>query len=132
MLTPGRNTPAQIWHRTLTFIALGLSSVVPVAHIILSKGIQRARDEAAVDWLAGGGAWSVLRSSTERGSTVLNRLLHLLHSYIFGAVLYATRFPEKMAPGTFDLIGASHQIFHCFVLAGAYLHYRGIRDMAGI
>lgn len=57
VLTPGRNTPAQIWHRTMTFIALGLSSVIPVAHIILSKGLQRAREEAAVDWLAGGGVW---------------------------------------------------------------------------
>jgi predicted membrane channel-forming protein YqfA (hemolysin III family) len=41
----------------MTFIALGLSSVFPVVHIIISKGLARAREEAAVDWLAGGGLW---------------------------------------------------------------------------
>ena len=44
----------------MTFVALGLSSVIPVAHIVLSKGLARARKEASVDWLAGGGIWLVV------------------------------------------------------------------------
>lgn len=43
--------------------------------------------------------------------------------YIGGAVLYMTRVPERCAPGKFDLCGASHQIFHLAVIAGAVLHF---------
>lgn len=37
------------WHRTLTFIALGLSSIVPVAHVILTRGIVYARMHLSFD-----------------------------------------------------------------------------------
>jgi len=47
--------------------------------------------------------------------------------YIFGAFLYALRFPEKHMPGKFDFIGHSHQIFHVFVVFGAYSHYMALR-----
>jgi predicted membrane channel-forming protein YqfA (hemolysin III family) len=43
----------------MTFIALGMSAVFPVAHVILSKGLTVARAEAGVGWIAGGGAWYV-------------------------------------------------------------------------
>lgn len=107
VLSPGRKTAAQIWHRTLTFIGLGLSAVFPVAHMLMSKGLERARTEGGIDYLAAGGA-----------------------CYIFGAILYAARIPEKLSPGRFDLIGSSHQIFHFFVLAGSYCHYLSIRHAA--
>jgi adiponectin receptor len=36
-----------------------------------------------------------------------------------GFVFFLTRFPERFSPGTFDIIGHSHQIWHLFVwLAG--------------
>jgi len=44
-------------------------------------------------------------------------------SYLLGAAIYATRFPERFAPGKFDTVH-SHALFHCFVLLGAYWHYR--------
>ncbi|GAQ89129.1 hypothetical protein KFL_004890120 [Klebsormidium nitens] len=43
--------------------------------------------------------------------------------YLIGALFYSTRIPERWKPGTFDIAGSSHQIFHLFVLAAAYLHY---------
>lgn len=43
--------------------------------------------------------------------------------YIFGAFLYAVRFPEKYNPGNYDLFGHSHQIFHVFVVIAAYCHF---------
>ena len=43
--------------------------------------------------------------------------------YIIGCVLYITKFPERLAPGKFCIIGNSHQIFHVFVLLGVYTHY---------
>lgn len=47
-------------------------------------------------------------------------------SYLSGASLYAGRFPERTFPGTFDLFGHSHQIFHILVVAGAYWHFRAL------
>lgn len=45
--------------------------------------------------------------------------------YGLGALIYATRIPERWKPGKFDIIGNSHQLFHCLVVAAAYTHYQG-------
>lgn len=95
------------WHRTLTFIGLGLSAVIPCGHVALWKGIEYSRNMMGLDYVVAGGA-----------------------SYIFGAVLYAERFPERFFPGSFDIVGASHQIFHCFVLLGAWFQFAALRWMS--
>ena len=46
--------------------------------------------------------------------------------YIAGAGIYAARVPERFAPGRFDLLGASHQLFHCLVVAAAGSHLVGL------
>jgi len=46
--------------------------------------------------------------------------------YIVGAAIYALRIPERFAPGKFDILGSSHQIFHIFVLAAAVTHFIGL------
>ncbi|MCO5598238.1 hypothetical protein L7F22_052330 [Adiantum nelumboides] len=57
--------------------------------------------------------------------------------YGLGALVYATRVPERWKPGRFDIAGHSHQLFHLLVVAGAYTHYHaGLlylkwRDMKG-
>ena len=38
--------------------------------------------------------------------------------YIGGALIYGFRIPERCFPYRFDLVGASHQIFHVAVLGG--------------
>jgi len=43
--------------------------------------------------------------------------------YIQGAVIYIIRCPERCAPGKFDLCGASHQIFHFFVVSASILMF---------
>ncbi|KAL8168335.1 hypothetical protein V2J09_009834 [Rumex salicifolius] len=43
--------------------------------------------------------------------------------YGVGALVYATRVPERWMPGKFDIAGHSHQLFHILVVAGAYTHY---------
>lgn len=47
--------------------------------------------------------------------------------YVVGACLYMARIPERFSPGTFDYIGASHQIFHILILLAAFSHYVCIR-----
>lgn len=46
-------------------------------------------------------------------------------SYIFGALIYILKFPERFWPGRFCIVGNSHQIFHVMVLIGVFSHYMG-------
>jgi adiponectin receptor len=49
--------------------------------------------------------------------------------YVLGAYIYISRFPEKLYPGRFDLLFASHQIWHALVFAAAYVHYFGAVEL---
>ncbi|XP_059150574.1 adiponectin receptor protein-like [Physella acuta] len=93
--------------RAGVFIALGLSGVIPAMHYVITDGFWHAINFAALGWL------------------VLMALL-----YIVGAVIYAARIPERIFPGKFDIWFQSHQIFHVFVLAAAFVHYHGISEIA--
>ncbi|CAA6667469.1 unnamed protein product [Spirodela intermedia] len=86
--------------RAALFFGMGVSGVVPVVHKLL---VFRHRPEA-------------LHTATYEA------LMGLL--YGLGALLYATRVPERWRPGKFDVAGHSHQLFHVLVVAGAYTHYR--------
>lgn len=46
--------------------------------------------------------------------------------YIIGATLYGLRLPERLMPGKFDLIGSSHQVFHCMVVIGSICHLKAV------
>ena len=43
--------------------------------------------------------------------------------YGLGALLYMTRVPERCKPGTFDMCGHSHQLFHFCVVFACCVHY---------
>mmetsp|Transcript_7736 Transcript_7736/g.23416 ORF Transcript_7736/g.23416 Transcript_7736/m.23416 type:complete len:384 (+) Transcript_7736:150-1301(+) len=45
--------------------------------------------------------------------------------YLTGALVFATRWPERKAPGRFDTICNSHQLLHVCVIVGAFLHWYG-------
>ncbi|KAL7871264.1 hypothetical protein SRHO_G00087610 [Serrasalmus rhombeus] len=40
--------------------------------------------------------------------------------------LFATHLPERLAPGSFDYIGHSHQLFHVFAIIGTYFQLTAI------
>lgn len=84
--------------RATTFVALGLWGVVPATHLVLTNRDPALRQACALVALSG----------------IL---------YIAGAVLYATRFPERTRPGRFDVVGHSHQLFHVCVVIAALIHY---------
>ncbi|CCE61149.1 hypothetical protein TPHA_0A00640 [Tetrapisispora phaffii CBS 4417] len=46
--------------------------------------------------------------------------------YVVGALLYGYRIPEIFAPGRFDLVGSSHQIFHVMVVIGSLFHLKAV------
>ncbi|KAJ4984054.1 hypothetical protein SVAN01_10485 [Stagonosporopsis vannaccii] len=49
--------------------------------------------------------------------------------YITGAVLYASKCPERWLPGVFDYFGCSHNIWHLAVLGGIFFHYKAMQAM---
>ncbi|CEL51619.1 ADIPOR-like receptor SPBC12C2,09c OS=Schizosaccharomyces pombe (strain 972 / ATCC 24843) GN=SPBC12C2.09c PE=3 SV=1 [Rhizoctonia solani AG-1 IB] len=103
VLSPGYSTPAYRWARTTVFLALGLTAIVPVLHGLRLYGFSRLRQEMGLLWLLGSGVL-----------------------YVTGALIYASRMPERWHPGRFDYFGASHQIFHVCVVLAALCHYQCI------
>ncbi|KAK9779302.1 hypothetical protein SCAR479_03784 [Seiridium cardinale] len=89
--------------RLLTLVCTGLSGLAPIAHGIYMFGFpQMALQSGLPFYLAEGGI------------------------FLLGAVVYATRFPERLRPGTFDIWGSSHQIFHILVVLATIVHLVGV------
>ncbi|XP_050881436.1 heptahelical transmembrane protein 4 isoform X4 [Lathyrus oleraceus] len=86
-------------YRASLFFLMGFSGVAPVMHKLI---LYRHEPEA-------------LQTT---GYEVLMGVL-----YGLGAAIYVARIPERWMPGKFDIAGNSHQLFHVFVVAGAYTHY---------
>lgn len=105
-LTPSFHTPEKRTFRGLLFLALGISAGLPIIHLLLFRSSVSGFTESPrlLFWYVGGAC------------------------YILGALLYIKRIPEKFWPGTFDIFGSSHQIFHFFVVAGVITHYIGSLD----
>ncbi|QRV79917.1 adiponectin receptor [Ceratobasidium sp. AG-Ba] len=101
VLNPDYATPSYRWARTAVFCALGFCSLVPIVHAYWIYGPERMRNEMGLTWLT----WT-------------------LCLYVAGAMIYACRIPERWMPGTFDYFGASHQIFHVFVVLATLSHYK--------
>nr|CAD1837303.1 unnamed protein product [Ananas comosus var. bracteatus] len=99
-LLPVFQSPEYRTIRASLFFGMGLSGVVPVLHKLVMF-------------------WHTPEALYTTGYEVLMGLL-----YGLGALVYATRIPERWMPGKFDIAGHSHQLFHVLVVAGAYTHYR--------
>lgn len=105
------STPTYRPLRSLMFVLFGLSGALPVLAAVWLYGGSTAFERANAGWLVFEGIF-----------------------YITGAVLYAARFPERLVykededhvAGLFDLVGASHQIFHILVVVAAYCHWRAL------
>ncbi|WOK97846.1 hypothetical protein Cni_G06554 [Canna indica] len=82
------------------YFGMGISGVVPVLHKLVVF-------------------WNQPEALHTTGYEVLMGVL-----YGLGALVYATRIPERWMPGKFDIAGHSHQLFHVLVVAGAYTHYQ--------
>ncbi|EIN08395.1 HlyIII-domain-containing protein [Punctularia strigosozonata HHB-11173 SS5] len=105
VLNPEYGKPTHRGARTKAsvFIGLGLSGVVPSAHALAIHGAHDLWHNLGFSYLIASGAL-----------------------YIFGALLYANRIPERFAPGRFDYFFASHQLFHLCVVLAALAHYGGV------
>ncbi|KAL9468547.1 hypothetical protein ACSS6W_010241 [Trichoderma asperelloides] len=89
--------------RVCTFVATGFSAFAPIIHAATIFPY------AQLDKQAG------LRYYYLEGASIL-----------IGVFFYVTHFPESRKPEIYDFWGASHQIFHSFVVLGAIIHLYGI------
>ncbi|EGW35079.1 uncharacterized protein SPAPADRAFT_48129 [Spathaspora passalidarum NRRL Y-27907] len=101
--------------RATMFIMFGLSGALPILVGFYMWGFQHTKERSGMIYLILEGVF-----------------------YIFGAVLYAGRFPERLTgidkeeflknptPGMFDIFGHSHQIFHVFVVIAAFCHWKAL------
>lgn len=81
------------------FSLLAMSTMLPVFQRIGSLGWHEACRQIGAQWY-------------------LAEALTLL----LGVGLFAGRLPERLSPGSFDIWGHSHQMFHLSILAGAAFH----------
>ncbi|OIW23831.1 mPR-like GPCR protein [Coniochaeta ligniaria NRRL 30616] len=89
--------------RTCTFVATGLSGFAPLVHGVTLFGLPQMLRQSGMPYYLTEGAL-----------------------YILGVTVYATRFPECLSPGRFDIYGSSHQIFHVLVVAATIVHFAGV------
>lgn len=90
-------------YRAMIFIIFGLSSILPIINGFKIYTMQEIMIKCQLKWMLLEGFF-----------------------YIFGAILYGMRYPERLYIGKFDIIGSSHQIFHLFVVIANYCHLRGL------
>ncbi|KAI1382312.1 HlyIII-domain-containing protein [Hypoxylon crocopeplum] len=96
-------TPRWRPYRAAMFVGLGVSGVVPVCHGLTIYGYRSLEERMGLNWVLFQG-----------------------FLYIFGAFLYAIRWPERSFPRTFDIWGSSHQLFHILILFAAASHLTGM------
>ncbi|KAJ6627447.1 HlyIII-domain-containing protein [Mycena sp. CBHHK59/15] len=102
---PTYASPAYRRMRTYTFFTLGVVALAPFVHCFVRYGIDQAAKSLSTRWI----------------------VIEIV-AYVGGALLYSERCPECLAPGKFDIIGASHQIFHVCSLVAVLTHYLAISD----
>lgn len=102
--SPLAEGPQAAIFRTSLFIGLAASGYAPVVHMAIVEGMAGLQNFPIQKW----------------------SIMALF--YLAGAVFYVARVPEKFFPGTFDIWGTSHQIFHILVPFGQVVYFLGLRN----
>jgi adiponectin receptor len=91
--------------RTTAFVATALSGFAPIANGLWLYGWEEM-------WVRSGMSFWLLEGIC----------------YGIGAFFFATRIPESILPGKFDILFGSHQIFHVMVVVASIVHFMGVWD----
>lgn len=89
--------------RGSVFSLLAISAMLPAFHSVGLTGWTRACNEIGVHWF-----------------------LAEAVSLLLGVGLFVGRLPERLSPGSFDIWGHSHQLFHSCALLGTVFHVVGL------
>ncbi|KAJ5090933.1 hypothetical protein N7532_009617 [Penicillium argentinense] len=101
---PTFNRHDMAWARVAFYVTLALTGFTPLAQLSYTRGLE---------WCA------------YFYAPVLKSLL----VYFVGALVYASKVPERWKPGLFDYVGGSHNIWHVAVLGGILFHYCAMQDL---
>lgn len=89
--------------RTSAFIATAMSGLAPIINGLCLYGWDHMWHQSGMPfWFLEGGFYGI------------------------GALFFATRMPESLWPGKFDIWLGSHQIFHILGVVGAMVHFIGV------
>lgn len=81
------------------FSLLAISAMLPIIQSVIEVGWTRASNEIGAGWY-------------------LAEALSLLT----GVFVFVCRIPERLSPGSFDILGHSHQLWHMFAVLGGAFH----------
>ncbi|KAI6081445.1 putative hemolysin-III channel protein Izh2 [Hypoxylon rubiginosum] len=104
-LNPYFGSPQFRRWRACFYAGFGLSSIIFIIHGLMLHGWERQKSHMSLVWMG----W-------------------MATSNLVGAAIYAARIPERWAPYRFDILGASHQIFHVAVMIAAWIHFCGLLE----
>ncbi|KAI9903034.1 hypothetical protein N3K66_002386 [Trichothecium roseum] len=100
---PKFNGSNMAWARVSFYVGLALTGFAPIAQLWYTHGAEFVYD-----------FYSPITKS--------------LLVYFGGAVVYASKIPERWFPGMFDYIGGSHNLWHAAVLGGILFHYTAMQQ----
>lgn len=100
---PRFNGPHMAWFRVVFYVGLSVTGFMPMVQLYYTHG-----PEFVIDFY----------------SPISRSLL----VYLGGAIVYASKCPERWCPGMFDYIGGSHNLWHAAVLGGILFHYTAMQE----
>jgi adiponectin receptor len=100
---PRFNGQDMAWARVAFYVALSATGFLPILQLSLTRS-----PEAALEFY-----------------TPIGKSLFV---YFLGALVYASKVPERWCPGMFDYVGGSHNLWHIAVLGGILFHYTAMQD----
>jgi adiponectin receptor len=114
--------------RLLPFLGMGFSAIIPIVHAALIFPYEQLQKQSGLHYYYLEGVFMLIGVMFLAVSLFAVSRAGCWASWLadMEADLPQTKFPECWLPGTFDYVGASHQIFHCFVVMGTLSHFGGI------
>ena len=124
--------PISRWvYMTLTAV-LGVGGVILPWHPTFNRADLSWVRVAFYVSLAATGFAPVLQLNITRGSAwawgFYAPIVKSITVYFIGALVYASKVPERWFPGSFDYCGASHNLWHFAVLGGICFHYVAMQE----
>jgi adiponectin receptor len=100
---PRFNGADMAWVRVAFYVALSATGMLPILQLSITRS-----PEAAIEF------YTPIAKS--------------LSVYFIGALVYASKVPERWRPGMFDYVGGSHNLWHIAVLGGILFHYTAMQE----
>lgn len=104
-------------YRALVYTCFGLSAILFISHSIFLYGFAIQKRRLSIEWMALMGFLNI------GGAVVYASRVSVLLDFR-RRMAYRQQIPERWFPTRFDVVNASHQIFHLLVLAAGLVHYK--------